>query len=695
MKKATKTAGICLLCLFLTFSLFSREKIKEKDLAEKYRDFLKLTRYIILPQEKEVFMQLATDRDKDIFIETLWKQRDPTPGTPQNEYKDEHIKRFKYANKFYKRGTVREGWMTDMGRFYIILGPPVSIERFEGTLGLYPTQVWYYYGEKKKGLPPHFALVFYQRGGFGEYKLYDHVSDGPASLMVHSRGMAIFDYGALYEKIRELAPTLADVSISMIPGEIPLGYQPSPRNLILLAEIIESPKKDVNPSYATHFLDYKGMVSTEYMTNYIESDAHVALIQDPLTGMNFLHFSIAPKSLSIDYFEPKDQYFFNFQISVSLRIEDNIIFQYTRGFPFYFSPEDLSKVKGNGIAIEDSFPVIKGKYKLIILLQNSVGKEFSILEKEIFVPEESESPRITGLLLGYKFQSYQQNLHIPFKVLDKKLVVDPTNTFSSTDNISFFFNFSNITQDLWKEGKVKVFIKSLKPNNPSQKSFIINLSSYPYRRILFVTHTIAPEELAPDYYEMKLSLIDEKGETIDERGANFIISPIEIISHPIAYSKPLSLSNKFLYFYMLAAQHERVREYEKAESFFQKAYELEPDYKKGLIGYAHFLFKVKKFDKSLELIKNIEDDEKLKFEYYLIKGRAFMGMGKYSEAIENLLEGNKIYDSDTALLNSLGFCYSNTGQKEKALDALKASLRLNPEQTEMKKLIEEIEKSPK
>ena len=72
-----------------------------------------------------------------------------------------------------------------------------------------------------------------------------------------------------------------------------------------------------------------------------------------------------------------------------------------------------------------------------------------------------------------------------------------------------------------------------------------------------------------------------------------------------------------------------------------------------------------------------------------------MGMGEYSEAITNLLEGNKIYNSDTRLLNSLGFCYYNAGQKEKALDTLKASLRLNPEQTEIKKLIEEIEKSPK
>ena len=695
MKKATKTAGICLLCLFLTCSLFSKQKIKEKDLAERYRNFLNLTSYIIIAKEKEVFMQLANDRDKDIFMKTFWKQRDPTPGTPQNEYKDEQIKRFNYANKFYSRTSVREGWKTDQGRFHIILGRPVSIERFVGNLALYPTQVWYYYGDVEKGLPVHFAIVFFQRGGIGEYRLYDPFSDGPASLLVEGRNLAQDDYGALYERIREIAPTLADVSISMIPGEIPWGYQPSTRNIILLAEIIESPKKDINPSYATHFLDYKGMVSTEYMTNYIESDAHVALIQDPLLGINFLHFSIAPKSLSMDYFEPKDQYFCNFKLDVSLRIEDEIIFQYTRDFPFYFSPEDIDKIKGSGIAIEDSFPLIEGKYKLIILLQNSVGKEFTILEKDIFVPEESGSPRITSLLLGYKFQSYQQNLHIPFKVLDKKLVVDPTNTFSATDNISFFFNLSNITQGLWKEGKVKVFIKGLKPNNPSRKSFFVNLNRYPYRKILFVTHTIAPEELDPDYYEMNLSLIDEKGETIDERGANFIISPLEITSHPIAHLKAFSLSNKFLYFYMLAHQHERVREYEKAESFFQKGYELKPDYKKGLIGYAHFLFKVKKFDKSLELIKNIEDDEKLKFEYYLIKGRAFMGMGNYSEALANLLEGNKIYNSDTNLLYALGFCYYNTGQKEKALNALKASLRLNTEQTEIKKLIEEIEKSPK
>jgi tetratricopeptide (TPR) repeat protein len=105
------------------------------------------------------------------------------------------------------------------------------------------------------------------------------------------------------------------------------------------------------------------------------------------------------------------------------------------------------------------------------------------------------------------------------------------------------------------------------------------------------------------------------------------------------------------------------------------------------------LLKVKKFTESLELIETIKEDESLKYNYYLLKGKVQMGMGKYAEAINNLVEGNKIYNSDTGLLNSLGFCYYKTQQKEKALNVLNVSLSLNPAQTQIKKLIEEIEKS--
>jgi tetratricopeptide (TPR) repeat protein len=131
---------------------------------------------------------------------------------------------------------------------------------------------------------------------------------------------------------------------------------------------------------------------------------------------------------------------------------------------------------------------------------------------------------------------------------------------------------------------------------------------------------------------------------------------------------------------------------EKAENFYKLAYESSPDFKGGLVEYAHFLLKVRKFAESIRLIENIKDNEEFRFQYFLLKGKAYLGMEDYSEAIINFLEGNKIYNSDTSLLNSLGFCYYKTGETEKALDVLKASLSLNAGQKGIKALIAEIEK---
>ena len=589
-----KTSKIILFFLLITSLLFSTQKIKEKDLPQRYRDWLNLTRYIIHETEKEVFMQLINERDRDAFIKTFWEKRDPTPGTPQNEYQEEILERFLYANKRLKYGTSKEGWRTDMGMMYIILGPPVSNERIPSSQGLYPCQIWSYYGDQTKGLPTHFSLVFFQRGGAGEYKLYDPVSDGPASLLIMARHkMDVFDYPELYKQIMEYSPSLALVSLSMIPGEIPFNYQPSLQNAFYLANILESPKKDVNPTYATHFLNYRGIVSTEYLTNFVESATEISLIQDPILNIYFFHFSMVPEEVTMDYYEPEDQFFCNYELDVSLRAEEELIFQYSKNFPLYFSREDVNKVEANGIAIEDSFPVIKGKYKLNILLLNSVGTEFSVLEKEIFLPEDSKLPKITGPFLGYKFQDFDSNLHIPFKVVDKKLLVDPKKTYSLTDTVAILFSLTNVTENLWKEGEVKIFIKGLRQEKPTVKSFGLKLKDYPFRKELSTNYSIPARELTPDYYEIELNLIDEKGETIDIKTNRFAVSPEEIIPHPIARSKAFSLKNNFLYFYMLATMYDRVNEHEKAESFFERAYGLQPDYTKGLINYVDFLLRAK------------------------------------------------------------------------------------------------------
>src|SRR5436305_14414006 len=46
--------------------------------------------WIITAEERSEFRSLASDKERDRFVEKFWLRRDPTPGTPENEYKEEH-----------------------------------------------------------------------------------------------------------------------------------------------------------------------------------------------------------------------------------------------------------------------------------------------------------------------------------------------------------------------------------------------------------------------------------------------------------------------------------------------------------------------------------------------------------------------------------------------------------------------------
>jgi hypothetical protein len=368
------------------------------------------------------------------------------------------------------------------------------------------------------------------------------------------------------------------------------------------------------------------------------------------------------------------------------------VFQQTRNFPVYFTPAEFEQIKMTGIAFEDTFPVVNGEFDLAILLQNSAGKEFSLFEKKVAITEEEKRPLIVSPLLGYKIEQYGRDVHIPFKILEKKIVLDPKNTFSKSEKLSLFLSIAHVSEAFWEDGLLDVAVNLLQPDNVSQKPFAIRLRDYPFAETMPIFFPWQGQHFTPGYYEVKITLRDGRGDALDEEKVNFIISTSDTVAHPTAYLNGLPLSESYLFFYMLARQFDRIKDYENAEKAFEKALSEKPDYRKGFIEYAEFLFKIRKFGRSLELIEQVKDDPNLKFPYFFIKGKALMGMEKYEEAMENLLAGNEIYNSDTSLLNALGFCYYKTGQKDKALEVLRASLKLNTEQPEVRKLIGVIEK---
>jgi len=169
-------APLCLLVvLFFLGSLsfaFAQQKKSPKDLPPNHRKWLEEeVVYIITPKEKDVFLQLETDRERETFITAFWKQRDPDPLTPENEFKVEHYKRIAYANQYLGREGPGAGWRSDMGRFYIILGMPQQIERYENLSEIYPVVIWFYDGMAKYGIPNSFYLMFFKPSGTGEFEL--------------------------------------------------------------------------------------------------------------------------------------------------------------------------------------------------------------------------------------------------------------------------------------------------------------------------------------------------------------------------------------------------------------------------------------------------------------------------------------------------------------------------------------------
>ncbi|MEJ2007333.1 MAG: GWxTD domain-containing protein [Acidobacteriota bacterium] len=121
-----------------------RQKRIRKEMESPYKKWINgPISYIITPQERAAFKKLTTDDERDRFIEEFWRRRNPSPGSPENTFKEEFYRRIAYANEHYASGI--PGWRTDRGRIYIMYGPPDEVESHPsgGTYVANPTEMPY------------------------------------------------------------------------------------------------------------------------------------------------------------------------------------------------------------------------------------------------------------------------------------------------------------------------------------------------------------------------------------------------------------------------------------------------------------------------------------------------------------------------------------------------------------------------
>lgn len=682
-KKMPAIIFIALITIILPL-LSGQAKKNANDLPDRHKKWVtEEVVYIISPKEKDVFLRLETDRERDIFIEAFWKQRDPTPNTPANEYKEEHYRRINYVNNWFGKESPEPGWRSEMGRIYIILGEPKSIEKYENETEVYPTVIWFYEGMEKFGLPNAFNVVFFKQDAVGEYKLYTPIRYGPQSLLPHWKG-DVKDFQGAYDTLLEISPMLAEVSISLIPGEAASLLTLSiASDVMVSAKIPAAGYEGVKDAYAEKLLMYKDRVDVEYTANYIESDALLDIIRDK-SGTFYVHYLLEPRRLSFEESQRKYQTW----LEVNATVSDSsgaTIHQIENRIPIEFTGEQLAKIKDKLFSYQDMFPLIPGTYTFNCLLKNVVSKEFTSMEASIAIPE-TPPLQVGSLVLANRVvrDSQYKGRNKPFKIGDLQLVPSPRNDFVGSDTLHLFFQLFGLTEDLRQNGRLDYSVSNEKEQKLSREKY---LRDYPDAPNFAEEFPLA--DLSPGYYTIKVALTDQAKKEVCFNQAQFMISPIPTLPRPWVLSLAQPAPDDPLYINMLGNQYVNKKDMAKAKSLLETAYRKNPGSVKYALDYGRALLADKDYERTIQVALPFFQGEN-KYDVLEILGQAGQALSRYAEAISYYKEYLTRFGTNLSILNAIGECYVELGDVKEALVAWERSLQLNPNQEDLKKRVQQL-----
>ena len=150
-----------------THRKLSRKEVKElsEQLPAKYKEFLELVDLIITDQEREVFLQITDNYQKDRFIESFWRRRSIDSSGIRTDYQAVHTHRVQIAKEQFKHAN------SERSKMLIINGPPDAVIAIDCPEVYVPIQIWYY--DRLEAVKSKAYLIFYTPYGVGpEYKLW-------------------------------------------------------------------------------------------------------------------------------------------------------------------------------------------------------------------------------------------------------------------------------------------------------------------------------------------------------------------------------------------------------------------------------------------------------------------------------------------------------------------------------------------
>lgn len=129
---------------------------------------IKQLRFVALQADIDIIKSSKDPDEQKRLFDEFWKNLDPTPSSSRNEAFEEYYERIEFANKNFRSYT--DGWMTDMGMVYIILGPPFQTDKTPRSSDGRSYARWIYQDNRQ--------FTFVDNSGFDDFRLTNPFPSG-------------------------------------------------------------------------------------------------------------------------------------------------------------------------------------------------------------------------------------------------------------------------------------------------------------------------------------------------------------------------------------------------------------------------------------------------------------------------------------------------------------------------------------
>lgn len=643
--------------------------------------------YVITEREADVFRALGTADERDRFIEAFWRKRDPVPGTPGNEFREEHYRRLGYANRELRGAAFSPGWKTDRGRMHIILGPPRSIETFDNYNQLYTSQLWFYHGDPDRNLPSFFYLLFFKRQDAAQYRLFIPGADVPGDLL---RGPARSFPEQDMEQLVRISPELARAALAVdaseavdiMGGYVGLGSE------LAMARIEASPNHAIRTDYLDAWERYGRRVSSEYSFNFVPSEESFAVLVGP-DGTPYLHFSIELdlEDLPMDTSLDGSRSFTTLDASLEVRdTESRLVLADEKEAFVQLTTAQRDAIEGSTFAYQDGVPLAPGDYEVMLILRNRVSRQYTVAEHSV---------RVSDFTVG---QAALSDLVVGFRT---EVMPDGPDTFKTFQAGSVRVHPSTggaFAGDETVHCVLQVF--SADPSHELNFAFLRGAEVVAERTRgefatapAFIEERFSLEGVVADRYELRVRLRDARGSVLAEKTTPLQVSPRASIPRAALFARrSFDTERRALLGVVLGDQHWAMANFAEAERLFETAVsEGDPEVPQARWKLAAAYLRSGKAESALRLLLPLQFEHADRYEVVVGLGLGFYLKGNLEAAVPHLAKAVSLKPPQPGILNALGDAYVRLGDKARAREAFERSVAIDPEQPDIQERLSELD----